>query len=90
MVNFERLTDEELAMLYIGGNDSAFDELLSRTQEKVFSDIMFVVKDVEIANDLFQDTFVKIIVRLQQGRYVSSGTACPFLLCCSLKLLPEQ
>ena len=35
MVNFERLTDEELAMLYIGGNDSAFDELLSRTQEKV-------------------------------------------------------
>ena len=75
MVNFERLTDEELAMLYIGGNDSAFDELLSRTQEKVFSYIMFVVKDVEIANDLFQDTFVKIIVRLQQGRYVSSGTA---------------
>ena len=73
MVNFERLTDEELAMLYIGGNDSAFDELLSRTQEKVFSYIMFVVKDVEIANDLFQDTFVKIIVRLQQGRYVSSG-----------------
>ena len=73
MVNFEKMTDEELVIHYIGGNNGAFDELLSRTQDKVFSYIMFVVKDPEIANDLLQDTYVKIIVKLQQGRYVSSG-----------------
>lgn len=73
MKNFEGLTDEALALLYVDGNNRAFDELLSRTQEKLFTYIMFVVRDHEIANDLFQETFVKVILKLQQGQYTDSG-----------------
>lgn len=73
MENISRLTDEELAISYIKGNNRAFDELLSRNQGKLFSYILFVVRDEDKANDLFQETFVKVITKLHQGRYVDSG-----------------
>ncbi|NPD92617.1 RNA polymerase sigma factor [Xylanibacter muris] len=73
MENFARMTDEELALLYVGGNNRAFDELLARNQSKLFTYIMFVVRNEETANDLFQDTFVKIITKLQEGKYTNSG-----------------
>jgi len=73
MKNMKELTDEELALSYIGGNNRAFDELLSRNQSKLFSYILFVVRDEDRANDLFQETFVKVITKLHQGRYVDSG-----------------
>jgi RNA polymerase sigma-70 factor (ECF subfamily) len=73
MKNFEGVTDEELALLYVKGNNSAFDELLSRTQTKLFTYIMFVVRDHDIADDIFQETFVKVITRLQKGQYTDSG-----------------
>lgn len=67
------MTDEELALLYVGGNNRAFDELLARNQSKVFTYIMFVVRDQELANDIFQDTFVKVITKLQEGKYTDCG-----------------
>lgn len=67
------LTDEELALSYINGNNKAFDELLVRTQDKLFTYILFVVRDEDKANDLFQETFVKVTTKLHQGRYVDSG-----------------
>ena len=73
MKQFEALTDEELALLYVDGNNQAFDELLARNQQKLFNYIMFMVHDQELANDIFQDTFVKIIIKLQQGSYTDSG-----------------
>lgn len=73
MENISRLTDEELAISYVRGNNRAFDELLSRNQSKLFSYILFVVRDEDNANDLFQETFVKVITKLHQGRYVDSG-----------------
>lgn len=73
MENISRLTDEELAISYVRGNNRAFDELLSRNQSKLFSFILFVVRDEDKANDLFQETFVKVITKLHQGRYVDSG-----------------
>ncbi len=73
MNKFGGMTDEELALLYIGGNNRAFDELLSRNQTKIFNYIMFVVRNQELANDIFQDTFVKVITRLQEGRYTATG-----------------
>lgn len=73
MENISRLTDEELAISYVRGNNRAFDELLSRNQSKLFSYILFVVRDEGKANDLFQETFVKVITKLHQGRYVDSG-----------------
>ena len=60
-------------MLYVGGDNRAFDELLTRNQQKLYNYIMFVVRDPEVADDVFQDTFVKVITRLQEGRYTDSG-----------------
>ena len=73
MKNFESVTDEALALLYVEGNNRAFDELLSRTQSKLFTYIMFVVRDHDIADDIFQETFVKVITKLQNGQYADSG-----------------
>ena len=73
MKKFEELTDEQLAMLYVKGNNSAFDELLSRTQSKLFTYIMFVVHDHDLGDDIFQETFVKAITKLQKGEYTDSG-----------------
>lgn len=73
MKKFESVTDEELALLYAKGNNRAFDELLERTQTKLFTYIMFVVHDHDIADDIFQETFMKVIVKLQQGLYTDSG-----------------
>ena len=67
------LTDEELALSYINGNNKAFDELLVRTQDKLFTYILFVVRDEDKANDLFQETFVKVITKRHEGRDVDSG-----------------
>ena len=73
MKNLQDMTDEELALSYIDGNNRAFDLLLSRNQQNVFSYIIFVVHDRETAEDIFQDTFLKVIARLQEGRYTNSG-----------------
>ena len=73
MKKFESMTDEELALQYAGGNNGAFDELLARNQSKLFTYIMFVVRDQELANDIFQDTFVKVITKLKEGKYIDSG-----------------
>lgn len=73
MKKSEGMTDEQLALLYAKGDNKAFDELLSRTQEKLFTYIMFVVRDHDLADDIFQETFVKAITKLQQGQYTDSG-----------------
>lgn len=67
------MTDEELALSYIDGNNRAFDLLLSRTQSKLFSYILFVVRDRDTADDIFQETFVKVISKLQERKYTTSG-----------------
>ena len=67
------MTDEELALFYINGNNRAFDELLSRSQDKIFNYIMYIVKDENLANDLFQETYLKAITKMQSGRYTDSG-----------------
>ena len=73
MKEFEGMTNEALALLYVGGNNKAFDELLNRTQSSLFAYIMFVVRNEDVANDIFQETFVKAITKLQQGCYTDSG-----------------
>lgn len=73
MKKVQDMTDEELALSYADGNNRAFDLLLLRNQSKLFSYILFVVHDRETAEDIFQETFVKVISRLQEGRYTVSG-----------------
>ncbi len=80
MKNLAVMTDEELALSYVNGDNRAFDELLLRNQSKIFSYILFVVRDRDMANDIFQETFVKVVVKLQQGKYVPSGKFSAWVL----------
>lgn len=80
MIELNEMTDEELAMAYVGGDNRAFDLLLSRCEVKLFNYILFVVHDEEMANDIFQDTFVKAIVRLQEGQYAPNGKFLAWLM----------
>ena len=63
MSTIKSMSDEQLALAYIDGNNKAFDELLSRNQDKVFTYIMCIVKNEDLANDLFQETFLKVITK---------------------------
>lgn len=74
------MTDEELAIMYVDGDNKAFDLLLSRNQEKLFTYILFVVRDREMANDMFQETFLKVVSRLQQGKYIANGKFSAWLM----------
>ncbi|MDD7189538.1 MAG: sigma-70 family RNA polymerase sigma factor [Prevotella sp.] len=67
------MSDEELAICYMRGKDKAFDLLLEHNKSKLFSYIYYVVHDEDLANDLFQDTFIKIITKLRNGMYTPTG-----------------
>lgn len=71
--DFNAMTDEQLAIHYAKGCVKAFDLLLERNKSKLFSYIYFVVRNRDVAEDIFQDTFVKVIIRLQHGEYLPSG-----------------
>lgn len=71
--SLEMMTNEELAVSYTKGDNAAFDLLLDRVKGDVFSYILVVVHSKELAEDIFQDTFIKIITNLQEGRYTDNG-----------------
>ena len=73
MVKLMSMTDEQLVKAYSEGNNDAFDILLKRHQDRVFNYIIRIVKNDDIANDIFQDTFVKAITTIRQGRYTEHG-----------------
>ncbi|MFI3240247.1 MAG: sigma-70 family RNA polymerase sigma factor [Bacteroidales bacterium] len=73
MKNMIALTDEQLVKLYAKGENEAFDLLLNRHKSRVFTYILHIVKDSDLADDIFQETFVKVITTIKQGRYVESG-----------------
>ena len=72
-MNLNSLTDEELALRYVAGNNRAFDELLRRNQSQLFTYILFVVRDRHVADDVFQETFVRAISKLQNNAYRANG-----------------
>jgi len=67
------MTDHELVELYENGNDCAFDILLGRHQAYIYSYILFLVKDSDVANDFFQETFSRAIVAIRSHKYQTSG-----------------
>lgn len=73
MKNLKKMTDEELVILYSKGENQAFDTLLNRYQNRLYSYIFFIVKSTELAEDIFQETFVKAIMTIKQGRYTENG-----------------
>jgi len=73
MTHLKNVTDEELVILYAQGNNVAFDTLLNRHKSNVYSYIYFIVRNREMAEDIFQETFVKAIMTIKQGRYTENG-----------------
>ena len=73
MKTLDQLTDEKLVGMYGQGNNAAFEVILKRYRTKVYSYIFQIVRDRELAEDIFQDTFIKAIVTIQQGRYFENG-----------------
>lgn len=73
MLYTNQLSDDQLIAAYANGDNEAFDALLSRHQANIYSYILKLVKDEELANDFLQETFVKVITTIKQGRYVGDG-----------------
>lgn len=66
-------TDQELIDLYLDGNHSSLEKLINRHKKRVYSYILMVVRDQHLAEDIFQDTFIKVINTLRSGSYKEEG-----------------
>jgi RNA polymerase sigma-70 factor (ECF subfamily) len=73
MDKYSAMTDEQLVVLYSDGNDSAFDALLERHKQSIYAYILYTVRDADLADDIFQDTFIKAITTIRQGKYTETG-----------------
>lgn len=74
------LSDQELVNRYINGDEIALEKLIYRHKDKVYSFILSKVKDVELAEDFFQDTFIKVIKTLKLGNYNEEGKFLPWVM----------
>ncbi len=75
------LPDERLVSMYKEGNNDAFDALLAHNQDKVFQYINYMVGgNNDVANDVFQDTFVKAIIAIREDKYKEKGQFCTWLM----------
>ena len=80
MKNLSTSTDYELVELYENGNDNAFDELLQRHQSYVYSYILFLVKEEDKADDIFQETFTRAIIAIRSHKYQTTGKFSAWLI----------
>ena len=90
MEKLKQMTDDMLVTLYLEGNNSAFDILLNRHQDRLFNYIFFLVRSREVAEDIFQETIVKAIVTLQQGRYQNDGKFAAWITRIAHNLVIDQ
>lgn len=75
-----KVSDRELVRQYLDGSDKAFELLLSRHKNQVYSKIITLVRDRDVADDIFQDTFIKVINTLRCGKYNEEGKFLPWVL----------
>ncbi len=73
METYRQMTDEALVSRFTNGDNQAFDILLNRHKNRVYTYILLIVRNRDLAEDVFQETFMKAIVTIKQGRYVDSG-----------------
>ncbi|MEI6020141.1 MAG: sigma-70 family RNA polymerase sigma factor [Bacteroidota bacterium] len=79
-MSIQNLKDNELVEQYINGNENCLPILLNRHQRKIFSSIMMVVQDRQLTEDIFQDTFIKVIQTLKRGQYNEEGKFAPWVI----------
>lgn len=76
----KKITDQELVRSYLNGDESAFEILLNRYKDRIFSYLMSILKDRKVAEDVFQDAFFKIIKTLKKGSYNEEGKFLPWAM----------
>ena len=74
------LSDQELVKNYLNGDNSSFEILLTRHKSRIFAFIMSKVKNRDLSEDIFQDTFIKVIKTLKKGRYSEEGKFLPWVM----------
>ena len=74
------LSDQELVKNYINGDNSSFEVLLNRHKNRVFAFIMSKIKNKDLSEDIFQDTYVKVVNSLQKGKYNEEGKFLPWVM----------
>ncbi len=74
------MSDQELIRQFIAGNHDSLETIIHRHQRKVFSYILLIVKDKHLAEDIFQDTFIKVINTLRSGAYNEEGKFLPWVM----------
>jgi RNA polymerase sigma factor (sigma-70 family) len=80
MKSFINLTDQQLIHLYMDGNAEALSSLVMRYKEKIYTSIYLLVKDKYLAEDIFQDVFIRVIDTLRSGRYTDEGKFLPWAM----------
>ena len=80
MENMQLLTDDELVKGFISGKDECIDALIERHKNRVFTYILINVKNKDLAEDIFQETFYKVFQSLRQGKYVENGKFSSWML----------
>jgi len=75
-----KLSDFELVKLYQEGNQESFEVLFNRHKTRIYSYIMLVIKDQHLAEDIFQETFIKVINSLKLGKYQDEGRFVPWVM----------
>ena len=79
-MKLQQTSDQELIKLYLNGDESVLEELLKRHKSKIYTSIYLLVKDQYLAEDIFQDTFIKVINTLRSGRYNEEGKFLPWVM----------
>lgn len=80
MTTLPKLTDHELINLFMAGNVNALEVLVLRHKDKLYTSIHFLVKDKYLAEDIFQDVFIRIIDTVRSGRYTDEGKFLPWAM----------
>jgi RNA polymerase sigma-70 factor (ECF subfamily) len=89
-MSLQNLADQELISLYLSGNEGAFAHLLKRHQDRLFRYINSKVRDADLANDIFQDAFMKVIMTMKSGNYNEEGKFLPWLMRISHNLIIDH
>jgi RNA polymerase sigma-70 factor (ECF subfamily) len=73
-------SDQDLIKSYLSGNETAFEILIAKHKDKVFAFILSKIKNYNLAHDVFQDTFIKVINSLKKGKYNEEGKFVPWVM----------
>lgn len=86
----ENLNDNDLVQHFMDGNQQSLEILINRHKNRVYSYIMLIVKNQELAEDIFQDTFIKVIHSLKYGKYIENGKFISWVLRISHNLIIDH